>query len=332
MSCKNQQFSVNNIFSQLHVVIYNRTKFAKDISSLILVVWLKRISKRMVISKLYKKFNFNALLINKELDDIRQKILLEKNLKGSNEPKEITGIENFWIISKSGVAIFSLKNSLFISKNDQNLFAGFISAIASLSQHLSKSNLTEIKIEKISLHVQTYESFFIVSLISSNHELSLKYLSKFVELYGDQITTYVNSIKKDSILDLKKDFYNLTNNLKIKKEIIFGISNDYVSQFIFGIIALDELFKKMHLLIDLVSIEVKKELVNYLVQYINKIANVNVNIEIISQLKHIVEAFGFFTEYLERSTLENYNNYIKTLFIVFVQFFNGIHREGEFFN
>lgn len=261
-------------------------------------------------------------MLNKEVDDLRRKILIEKNLLPKNNSSSLFGIENFWIISKSGISIFSLEDTVFSSKNDQDLFGGFISAIVSLSQHLSKSNLTEIKIEKLSLHVQTYKDFFLVSLISSNQDLSLRCLAKLIDLYGEEIKNYVIAIKKEKFFDLRPKFHLLQSNPEIKKEIMITTSYDYISQFIFGIIEIDEFFKKIHTMVLLASQNAMKEFLANLNEYIEIITEVKVNLELIGQLKLTIETLESYLEYMEKKTPDSYNKYIKNLFGVFVQFFS----------
>lgn len=215
------------------------------------------------------RFNFNTSLVNKELENLRKRVLVENNLLPIEERKELFGIENFWIISKSGIPIFSLENTIFNNKDDQDLFGGLISAIASLSQHLSKSNLTEIKIEKLSLHVQTYDQFYIVSLISSNEDLSLRCLSKLIDIYGEQIKNYVIALKKDNFFDLRSKYHLLKSDPEIRKEVMMTASYDYISKFIFGIMELDEFFKKIYNLVSISSYDSMNEFLDNLNQDIS---------------------------------------------------------------
>lgn len=273
-----------------------------------------------------KKYNFSSLQLDTEIEKIRKKLLLDKKVTKKNE-LELFRIENFWIISKTGIAIFSLENTIFTSQDEQNLFAGFISAIVSLSQHLSKSNLTEIKIDKLSLHIQTFEQFFVVSLISSNHELALKYLTKLINLHATQLIDYIQAVKKEPLFDLRREYHTIIQDPEIKREIILSMSIDYISQFIFNLIELDVFFKKLHLLIRHVPPEYRKDYIQNLLDYIDKIKSIKVNNEIHDQLSIVVDSIQYFIDYSDKKNEERYNKYIKSLFVLFVQFFNKLYLD-----
>ena len=269
------------------------------------------------------KFNFSSLQLDSEIEKIRKKLLVDKNVTPIDK-NELYGIENFWIISKTGISIFSLENTIFTNTDEQNLFAGFIFAIVSLSQHLSKSNLTEIKIDKLSLHIQTFTNFFVVSLISSNHEVSLKYLTKLIEIHSSQLIEHIQMVKKEPLFDLRKEYHNLKQDPELKRQILLSISIDYISQFIFGLLDLDLFFKKLHLVIRYVPTEFRQEFVANLMEYVEKIKSIRVNNEVFEQLRIVVDSIDYFIDYSEKKTDEKYNKYIKSLFVLFVQYFNKL--------
>lgn len=273
------------------------------------------------------KFNFSSFQLDREIEKIRKKLLIDKNVSRKEEI-DLFGIENFWIISKTGIAIFSLENTVFTNIDEQNLFAGFISAIVTLSQHLSKSNLTEIKIEKLSLHIQTFELFYIVSLISSNHDLSLKFLSKLIEIHDSKLSTHVQSLKKKPLYEFRKEYYRLKQDPEIKREILMTSSIDFISHFIFGLMDLDVFFKKIHLLVRFVPKENKKEFLTNLAVYIEKIKPIKVNNEVFDQLTIVMDSIENFIDYSENKSAEGYNKYVKGLFVLFVQFFNKLFLEA----
>ena len=273
-----------------------------------------------------KKFNFSNLTLENEFEKTRKKILLEKKLSNQKEKQqELFGIENFWIITKSGIALFSLEKSIFTNFDELNLFAGFISAIVSLSQHLSKANLTEIKIDRLSLHIQIFEEFYLVSLISSNHDISLKYLAKLVTLYSYQIneSNTLNGLKKEPLQEFKKEFYSLKNDPEIRKEILLTSSWEYISHFVFGLLEIDDFLKKIYLIINYVPYTTRKEFVLNLKSYLDKIKSIKVNSEIFDQLKLIIDSIDYFIKYSEDNSELNYKNYTKSLFVIFSHFVTG---------
>ena len=192
--------------------------------------------------------NKDSFLINKEFEKFKNLILtdlipLEENKKLKNN---FYGIESFWIITRNGICLYSNDESLFQSANDKNLFAGFISAVTSLSEYLSRHKLSEIKIENISLHIQFFNNLLLVSTIAFNTDVSLKLLNKFAnqsELFSDQYQNQSTRLLDKEYLD--NLYISLYSDENIKKELLYHLSNEYMVNYLFDKIDFDLLFKKI---------------------------------------------------------------------------------------
>jgi hypothetical protein len=268
--------------------------------------------------------NYNKLQIDQEIEKIRHLLDIKKKGNEIVESKEFYGIQNFWIISSSGLALFSFENNLFKSVDEKNLFGGFITAVVSLSEVLTKSRLSEIKIDNQSINIQSFENFYFVSIIKKNRDLSLKFLTNLATKYSQEINKHLGSYKFEVLADFKNDFIHFLENKELKNEIIILTAYDYISQYIFGILGLDEFFKKFHLLVKNLSKDFYKKFLAQITIFLEKINQTKVNLELINNINVVIDSITNFIHYLENKSNDEYNKYVKSMFLLFVQFYNKL--------
>ena len=269
------------------------------------------------------RFDFTKFPIDREIDKLRQIVQINKKFIIKNSPIDgFYGIKNFWIITHSGITLFSLENSLFPEQSEKDLFGGFITAVISLSEVLTKGKLTEIKIDNHTMYIQNFSSYFIVSIIEWNSDLSLKFLEKLSLHYKSEIEGIITSSRIVVLKSFSSKYFQLLNDNILKKHIIFELAVEYLSKFIFGILELELLYQKISSLLIYLSSSEYHEFLDSQYLYLAKLKSTNVNSERIKHVTMVLDAIHSHIQYSNNKTEENYVNFLKNIFVLFLEFIN----------
>ncbi len=129
-------------------------------------------------------------------------------------------IENFWVITKAGILIYS-KSYLNLGVCNE-LLAGFLSAIGSFAQESTKSEIKSIlmKDKKFSYTIDANLIFVISTQISDNNiliqDLLCKIKDNFLKKYSKEITNFDGNVDRFKLFDTDFEDIIIDSDISIK--------------------------------------------------------------------------------------------------------------------
>ncbi len=103
-------------------------------------------------------------------------------------------IKNLWVINSSGLCVYSYKANFSDYDLDENLFSGFISALASFTETLNQKNIRFLKLEEDELYFRDLKEIIVVTIMNtagaeqSVIDQMLQFIGeKFLENYSENL-------------------------------------------------------------------------------------------------------------------------------------------------
>ena len=147
--------------------------------------------------------------------------------------------KNLWVINSSGLCVYSYKANFSEYDLDENLFSGFITALASFTENLNQKNIRFLKLEEDELYFRDLKELIVVTIMNTaGAEQSV--IDQMLQFIGEKfLENYSESLKSPTFdwSTIVEDFTKEMNYVlgdeelyeEMKRELINNLLQDIMS-------------------------------------------------------------------------------------------------------